>query len=88
MNHDEAFDLNGNIWLLELLPEREKKIISLRYGLNGGKPKTLKEVAKELGVSRNRIVVKQKEALAKMRRTWISKNALEACGIKSKICLT
>ena len=35
------------------LTEREKKIIGMRYGLNGGKEKTQKESASELGISRS-----------------------------------
>ena len=38
---------------IEELPEREKIIISLRYGLYNSKPLTQKEVSKKLGISRS-----------------------------------
>jgi RNA polymerase primary sigma factor len=54
--------------LLEELNDREKKIISQRFGLGGGKPKTLDNVGKDLGVTRERIRQLQNVALAKLRR--------------------
>ncbi|MEZ5305059.1 MAG: RNA polymerase sigma factor RpoD/SigA [Verrucomicrobiales bacterium] len=41
--------------MLDILDERERKIIDLRYGLNGQKPKTLEEVSEDFGVTRERI---------------------------------
>ena len=49
------------------LDERERKIIVKRFGLDGGKPKTLEEVSKEFGITRERIRQLQNLALAKMR---------------------
>ena len=49
------------------LDERERKIIVKRFGLDGGKPKTLEEVGKQFGVTRERIRQLQNLALAKMR---------------------
>jgi RNA polymerase primary sigma factor len=37
------------------LPERDRKIIELRYGLNGNEPMTLEQVGQEFGVTRERI---------------------------------
>ena len=37
------------------LPERERRIIELRYGLNGNEPMTLEQVGHEFGVTRERI---------------------------------
>ena len=37
------------------LPERERRIIELRYGLNGNDPMTLEQVGKDFGVTRERI---------------------------------
>jgi RNA polymerase primary sigma factor len=37
---------------LERLSPRERTIIKLRYGLEGGKPMTLKETGRELGITR------------------------------------
>ena len=54
--------------LLEVLNDREREIIFKRFGLDGGKPKTLEEVGKKFGVTRERIRQLQNIALAKLRR--------------------
>jgi RNA polymerase primary sigma factor len=54
--------------LLEVLDDRERKIIFQRFGLDGGKPKTLEEVGMKFKVTRERIRQIQHIALAKMRR--------------------
>jgi RNA polymerase primary sigma factor len=54
--------------LLDVLDERERKIIDARFGLNGHKPKTLEEVGQEFGVTRERIRQLQNIALKKLRR--------------------
>ncbi len=54
--------------LLAVLDEREKKIIYSRFGLDGGKAKTLEEVGKKFGVTRERIRQLQNIALMKLRR--------------------
>jgi RNA polymerase primary sigma factor len=54
--------------LISVLDEREKKIIFSRFGLDGGKPKTLEEVGKKFGVTRERIRQLQNIALMKLRR--------------------
>jgi len=56
----------GNV--LEVLDAREKKIVFQRFGLDGGKPRTLEEVGKKFGVTRERIRQLQNVALAKLRR--------------------
>jgi len=53
---------------LEALDDREKKIISQRFGFDGGKRRTLEEIGKKLGVSRERIRQLENIALAKLRR--------------------
>jgi len=59
--------------LLEVLDPREKKIISQRFGLDGGKPKTLEDVGKDFGITRERIRQLQNIALAKLRRALSKK---------------
>ena len=54
--------------LLEVLDEREQRIIDARYGLDGSKPLKLEEVGGEFGVTRERIRQLQAKALGKMRR--------------------
>ena len=64
--------------LIEVLDEREKKIIFERFGLHGGKPKTLEDVSKNFGITRERIRQLQNIALAKLRRALSKKeNPLE-----------
>src|ERR1700720_1094893 len=53
--------------LLAVLDDRERKIIFQRFGLDGGQPKTLEEVGKKFGVTRERIRQLQNIALAKLR---------------------
>jgi RNA polymerase primary sigma factor len=59
--------------LIEALDDREKKIISQRFGLDGGQPKTLEDVSKDFGVTRERIRQLQNIALAKLRRALSKK---------------
>jgi len=40
---------------LSALPERERQVIELRFGLDGGQPRTLEEVGRAFGVTRERI---------------------------------
>ena len=54
--------------LLEVLDEREHRIIDARFGLDGKKPMTLEEVGREFGVTRERIRQLQNVALDKMRK--------------------
>jgi RNA polymerase primary sigma factor len=61
--------------LLEVLDNREKKIITKRFGLDGGKPKTLESVSKDFGVTRERIRQLQNIALAKLRRAFSKREA-------------
>jgi len=51
----------------------KKKIIFQRFGLDGGKPKTLEEVGKKFGVTRERIRQLQNIALSKLRVRWRKK---------------
>src|SRR5207247_11432634 len=59
--------------LLSVLDEREKKIVFSRFGLDGGRPKTLEEVGKKFGVTRERIRQLQNIALSKLRRALAKK---------------
>jgi RNA polymerase primary sigma factor len=59
--------------LIDVLDKREKKIISQRFGLSGGKPKTLEDVGKDFGITRERIRQLQNIALAKLRRALSQK---------------
>jgi len=54
--------------LLSVLDDRERKIIFSRFGLDGGEPRTLEEVGRKFGVTRERIRQLQNIALSKLRR--------------------
>jgi RNA polymerase primary sigma factor len=51
---------------LSSLPERERKVIELRFGLGGGQPRTLEEVGKAFGVTRERIRQIENNTLKKL----------------------
>jgi RNA polymerase primary sigma factor len=53
--------------LLGTLPERQARIMAWRYGLADGRPRTLQEVADELGLTRERIRQLEKESLRLLR---------------------
>jgi RNA polymerase primary sigma factor len=63
--------------LIGVLDNREKKIIFQRFGLDGGEPKTLEDVGKDFGVTRERIRQLQNAALAKLRRALSKKEEPE-----------
>jgi RNA polymerase sporulation-specific sigma factor len=52
-----------------LLDEREQKIIRLRYGLDGGKELTQREIAQSLSISRSYISRIEKKALEKLKNS-------------------
>ncbi|MFF3331749.1 sigma-70 family RNA polymerase sigma factor [Streptomyces sp. NPDC002888] len=49
------------------LAPREAMILSLRYGLHDGRPRTLQEVAQQVGLTRERVRQLEKESLARLR---------------------
>jgi RNA polymerase primary sigma factor len=53
--------------VLNSLNEREKEVIRLRFGLTDGHPRTLEEVGREFGVTRERIRQIESKTLAKLR---------------------
>ena len=59
------------------LSEREQEIVRLRFGLDGGRAKTLEEVGKEFGVTRERIRQIEAKTLAKLRHPQRSQRLRE-----------
>lgn len=53
--------------VLDSLADRERKVIELRFGLVDGYPRTLEEVGREFGVTRERIRQIESKTLAKLR---------------------
>ena len=56
--------------LVEQLPERDRQLLTLRYGLGGGAPLTQQEVAARFGISRSYVSRLEKRALTELARRW------------------
>jgi len=54
--------------LLDVMSEREKTVLDMRFGLVSGKPQTLAVVSKRIGVSRERVRQIEEEAIKKLRK--------------------
>ena len=63
--------------LLDVLEPRERKIISFRFGLEGGRERTLEDVGRKFGVTRERIRQLQNIALLKMRKALHKREELK-----------
>ncbi len=66
IEHEEDYRLLYRA--VESLPEREQVIITLRFGLGGGRERTQAEVAKMLGISQSYISRLEKKILSDLRR--------------------
>ena len=72
-NIEEEVDLKIKIKKLyekikEVLKDREKLIIELRFGLDGQKPKTQNQIAKMLGISRSYVSRIETKAIGKLAK--------------------
>ena len=70
---EEEVDLKMKISKLyekikKVLKNRERTIIELRFGLNGKEPKTQKEIAKDMGISRSYVSRIETKAIGKLAR--------------------
>ncbi|HEX9017011.1 MAG TPA: sigma-70 family RNA polymerase sigma factor, partial [Chloroflexota bacterium] len=59
--------------VLRSLTHRERRVLQLRFGLDDGRQRTLEEVGKEFGVTRERIRQIEAKALRKLRHPSRSK---------------
>lgn len=72
---EEEVDLKFKIKKLykkigEVLKDREKEIIEMRYGLNGKKPKTQHEIASMMGISRSYVSRIETKAIGKLSKEF------------------
>lgn len=65
-------------FLLTRLEEREREIITLRYGLEGGRELTQREIAEKLFISRSYVSRIEKKALQKLRAGYDKEEELTA----------
>lgn len=68
-NQTKSNVLKGSIGnLLSTLPERERKIVCCRFGINGEIPRTLEQLGEIMGYSKERIRQLEDNALTKIRQ--------------------
>lgn len=72
-NIEEVIDIKMKIRLLyekmkDLLKDRERTILELRFGLGGHKPKTQNEIAKMMGISRSYVSRIETKAINKLAK--------------------
>lgn len=66
----EQIDLAENIQrVLQSLTDRERTIITLRFGLDGGGVRTLEEIGTEMGITRERVRQIESKTLADLRKS-------------------
>ena len=53
--------------VLKTLDEREQSVVRLRYGLDDGRPRTLDEIGRVFGISRERVRQIERDSMAKLR---------------------
>ena len=58
--------------VLSHLGEREREVVRMRYGLTDGEPRTLEEVGRAFGVTRERVRQIEAKSLAKLRHPHLS----------------
>jgi RNA polymerase primary sigma factor len=55
---------------IDTLPERERDIIKLRYGLYDGRPRTLREIGEKYGISKERVRQLENSIMNKLRKRF------------------
>lgn len=66
---ERAFMREEMMRILEQLPERERKVLELRYGINDGTPDTLDQVGRELHISKERVRQLEERAIRTLKKT-------------------
>ena len=60
----DSSDIRG---VIDTLEKREQDVIRLRYGLDDGVPRTLDQIGRRFGLSRERVRQIEREVMAKLR---------------------
>ena len=69
--------------VLHTLNDREARVLELRFGLEDGRSRTLEEVGKDFGVTRERIRQIEAKALRKLRHPNRSKKLKDYLDVES-----
>ena len=72
--------------VLGVLTDREQAILRARYGLDDGRPLTLKETGAQFSLTRERIRQIEKQALQQLRDTWESDTGGDVSVMASVAC--
>ena len=76
---EDAVDLQLLRSAVGQLPDREKEIVTLRFGLQGYQELTQKEVAVKLGISQSYISRLEKRIMCRLRKEILQKTSVGAC---------
>jgi RNA polymerase primary sigma factor len=63
---EAALRRDGVRAVLDCLPDRERQVIALRFGLDDGEPKTLEQIARRVGLTRERVRQLQEQSLRRL----------------------
>jgi len=67
---DEMLERSQSVSMaMRCLPEREKVVISMRFGMSGDSPRTLREIGEKLGISRERVRQIEMNALRRLGKS-------------------
>ena len=72
---EDDVDLHLLRQALQLLPERERQIINMRFGLNGVQELTQKEVAQKLGISQSYISRLEKRIMLRLKKEMLKQTS-------------
>ena len=72
---EDDVDLHLLRQALDQLPERERQIINMRYGLNGAQELTQKEVAQKMGISQSYISRLEKRIMLRLKKEMLKQTS-------------